>query len=194
MPLAFLLVAAAAAAPSVADPLADLSGLCAQAFEGRLEAGDPAQDRDFVNQRLVMHMIRCAPDAVDIPFHVGGDRSRTWQLRRTAAGFQLKHRHLKPDGAPDPLTGYGGDHVGPVERLDTGGWRLSFPADAQSKALFAARGIPQSSANVWAVEYRPGAAFTYELKRPGRHVRVTFDLSSQVPPPPPPWGDAPPAP
>jgi hypothetical protein len=86
-------------------------------------------------------------------------------------------------------TYYGGDSSGPAEPLPGGGWRLSFPADAHSKALFAAQGIPQSAANVWAVEHVPGRLFAYELKRPGRFFRVEFDLTAPVVAPPPPWGD-----
>ena len=34
-----------------------------------------------------------------------------------------------------------------------------------------------SLTNVWAFEIAPGATLTYELARPGRLFRVTFDLS-----------------
>lgn len=45
-----------------------------------------------------------------------------------------------------------------------------------------------SITNVWAREIAPGAVFAYELRRPGRFLRVEFDLSRPVAPPPPPWG------
>jgi hypothetical protein len=54
--------------------------------------------------------------------------------------------------------------------------------------LFVRENIPQSVTNVWAVEVQPGRTFAYELRRPGRHFRVEFDLTRPVAPPPPPWG------
>ncbi len=79
---------------------------------------------------------------------------------------------------------YGGDTVaaGNARRQD-------FPADAFSRDLFVREDIPESITNVWAIEIVPGAAFAYELRRPGRHFRVEFDLSQPVAAPPPPWGE-----
>lgn len=161
---------------------AALYGLCGKAYQGRLVSDDP-QDRDMARQKLVMHVRECTGDTVRIPFHVGADRSRTWVVSRTATGLRLKHDHRHDDGSADELTQYGGDAVGPGSAI-----RQEFPADAYSKAMFAAQRLPQSIPNVWAVEVRPGAAFAYELRRPGRFFRVEFDLARPVAPPPPPWG------
>ena len=119
----------------------------------------------------------CSANEVRIPFAVGEDRSRTWVLTRTADGVRLKHDHRHEDGTPDRRTNYGGDSApgGTAERQ-------SFPADAESKALFVADGIPQSVTNVWTVEIQPGQAFVYQLRRPDRHFRVGFDLSRPVRP------------
>jgi hypothetical protein len=119
---------------------------------------------------------------------VGDDRSRTWFLTSVPGGIQLKHRHRHADGSLDSRTFYGGQGKGP-QPMPGGGWRAEFPADAFSKQLFTAQGIPQSAANVWAVEHVPGRLFAYELKRPGRFFRVEFDLTKPVAVPPPPWGD-----
>jgi hypothetical protein len=184
MLISLLLGAAAAASNAPAPSLPP----CGSAYAGRIVSGDAA-DADMAGKPLVMHVRVCDAAETQIPFHVGDDRSRTWFLTRTPEGVRLKHRHRHADGSLDVRTYYGGDSSGPAEPLPGGGWRLSFPADAHSKALFAAQGIPQSAANVWAVEHVPGRLFAYELKRPGRFFRVEFDLTAPVVAPPPPWGD-----
>lgn len=188
-----LLLAACAPAPRVAAPVtaadrlfAGLAALCGQAFAGRLVTTDAA-DRDMAAAPLVMHVRACDATTIRVPFHVGDDRSRTWVITRTASGLRLKHDHRHADGSADALTSYGGDSVADADPATA---RVAFPADAESRAMFTAGGIPQSAANVWTLELRPGALFAYALQRPGRHFRVEFDLSRPVPPPPPPWGAA----
>lgn len=175
------------ASPVLAGPadefLARLSGLCGKAFEGTVTASSNPND-PFTGQRLVMHVRECSADGVRIPFHVGEDRSRTWVITRTATGLRLKHDHRHADGAEDKVTQYGGDTTGP----GTAG-RQEFPADAFSKEMFRRENLPPGAQeNVWAVEVEPGKAFTYELSRPGRLFRATFDLTKPVDPPPAPWG------
>lgn len=185
------LLTACATAPAVDDPqwrfFAELGSLCGQAFEGRVVTSDAA-DSAMAAQRLVMHVRDCAGDTVRIPFQVGSDRSRTWVISRVyflgdngpdRPALRLKHDHRHEDGSPETLTQYGGD------TLDRGtAVRQEFPADAFSRALFVRENIPQSAANVWAIEIHPGRIFAYELRRPGRHFRVEFDLSEPVPAPP----------
>jgi hypothetical protein len=65
--------------------------------------------------------------------------------------------------------------------------RQSFPVDAESVALFRANGRAVSVTNIWAVEVND-ARYVYELRRAGRHFRVEFDLTKNVPAPPAPWG------
>lgn len=158
---------------------------CGKAYEGRLVTKDAA-DAQMAGQKMVMHVASCTPDAVRIPFHVGGDRSRTWVITRTAAGLRLKHDHRHADGSADELTNYGGNSAG----AGTSG-RQEFPADAESIALFRRTGRDVSVANVWAVEVTD-RMFAYELRRPpgpgARFFRVEFDLTRQVAPPPLPWG------
>lgn len=160
-----------------------IAALCGQAFEGRVVSPPAAGDEAFAGKRLAMHVRDCETDVLRIPFHVGEDRSRTWVLTRTAAGLRLKHDHRHEDGSEDKLSQYGGDSVEPGTAS-----RQDFPADAFSRELFVREKIPQSAANVWAMEIAPGRLFAYELRRPGRFFRVEFDLSRPVPPPPPAWG------
>ncbi|BAK65827.1 hypothetical protein SLG_11520 [Sphingobium sp. SYK-6] len=185
LPLAATLcVQAAAQTPAPAQDrfLASLAALCGHAYEGKVTSSDAA-DADMAGSRLVMHVRSCTADEVRVPFHVGEDRSRTWVVSRTPAGLRLKHDHRHEDGSEDKLTQYGGDTVAPGTAE-----RQEFPADAYSRAMFIAQDIPRSATNVWAMEIVPGQRFVYELRRPGRHFRVEFDLTRPVAPPPPPWG------
>src|SRR5918996_5125433 len=136
-----------------------VSGLCGQAFEGRLVSNDPA-DATFAGQRLMMHVRQCSEREIRIPFHVGADRSRTWVISRTPTGLRLKHDHRHEDGSPDALTMYGGDSRGPGTVA-----RQEFPADAESIAMFTAQGRSVSNSNVWAIEVGD-SVFAYELRRP----------------------------
>ena len=88
---------------------ASLIALCGKAFEGQgIEA--PTGNTTYVEKRLVMHVRRCEPDVVYIPFHVGEDRSRTWVITRTAQGLRLKHDHRHEDGTEDAVTQYRRPH------------------------------------------------------------------------------------
>ncbi|MFN3387295.1 MAG: hypothetical protein ACK40O_00050 [Allosphingosinicella sp.] len=184
---AALALAGCATAPAAQSPQAAfferLSGLCGQAFEGRIASPPVEADASFAGKRLVMHVRDCGADEIRIPFHVGDDRSRTWVVTRTETGLRLKHDHRHADGSEDRLTQYGGDTVSEGTAA-----RQEFPADAFSKDLFIRENIPVSTANVWAMEVAPGRLFAYELRRPDRFFRVDFDLARPVAAPPPPWG------
>ena len=170
-----LLLAACATTPAPEQGFfTNLQALCGKTYEGRM-VSDDAADANFRGQRLVMTVRDCSSDQVRIPFAVGDDRSRTWVVTRTAGGLRLKHDHRHADGTPDRRTNYGGDaaHGG-------GAVRQTFPADAESRALFVADGIPQSVDNVWALELHSGRMFAYELARPNRRFRVEFDLTRPI--------------
>lgn len=179
------LLAGCATAPVKQSPQAAfferLSGLCRQAFEGRIASPPVETGASFAGKRLVMHVRDCGEDEIRIPFQVGGDRSRTWVVTRTGTGLRLKHDHRHEDGSEDKLTHYGGDTVSAGTAS-----RQEFPADAFSKDMFVRENIPVSTANVWAMEVEPGRLFAYELRRPSRFFRVDFDLARPVAPPPPP--------
>ena len=172
--------------------IARLNALCGKAFAGKIVQSEPAgADADMAGKPMVMHLRRCSADRVEIPFHIGDDRSRTWLITRRATGLHLAHDHRHADGSADALTLYGG------ETKDAGSARQqSFAVDATSIALFRANGLDRSVTNVWEISLSaPNDAaprFTYELRRaPGpaaSRFRVEFDLSRPVAPPPPSWG------
>lgn len=156
-----------------------IESLCGQAFRGTvIEA--PAGDTTFAGRELVMHVRTCQEGELRVPFHLGGDRSRTWVLTKTPTGLRLKHDHRHEDGTEDPVTQYGGD----TKEMGTAG-RQEFPADSATAAL-----IPAAATNVWTIEVEPGVRFVYALRREGtdRRFRIEFDLSTPVPVPPAPWG------
>lgn len=173
----------AASAASDAAPAGQffqaLQQLCGKRFAGTIVADQPppAADDPFTGRALEMHVRDCSADEVRIPFAVGEDRSRTWVITRTATGLRLKHDHRHADGTPDALTMYGGDTVAPGTAQ-----RQSFPADAETLALFKAQDRAVSLTNVWALELVEGRYFIYELARPtGRLFRVRFDLADIAP-------------
>lgn len=190
------LLAGCAPTPAAPDPqdafMARLSALCGKAFAGRITGSEPAgADADMAGKPLVMHVRSCARDRIEMPFHVGTDRSRTWVITRTGAGLRLKHDHRHEDGSADKVTMYGGD----TAASGTTG-RQDFPVDAESIASFRANGLDRSVTNMWSVgvsdarDAKP--VFVYELRRPAgptaRLFRVEFDLTKTVDTPPTPWG------
>lgn len=170
------------AEPSAQDVFFEnLKTMCGKAFAGKIVV-DNAPSEAFSNKSLVMHVRQCSDDQILIPFHVGGDASRTWVLTRTATGLQLKHDHRHKDGSEDDLTQYGG------HTLDAGWPQVqSFPADDFTKALFVREAIPQSIGNTWQFYLYPNR-FTYRMVREAREFRVDFDLTKTVRAPVAPWG------
>ena len=161
-----------------------LSGLCGQAFEGRLVAYDETLDAGWLPERMVIHVRRCSESRIEIPLHVGDNRSRTWVLTLESGLMRLKHDHRHEDGSDDAVTMYGGDTAGPGTEL-----RQEFPVDDYSIEMFLREGLEVSVTNTWAMEIEPGKRFLYELSRPGgRLFQVEFDLATPVPTPPTPWG------
>ncbi len=146
---------------TVASPqdqvFAQLESMCGQAFEGEatLVSGDGFEGR------MVMHVRRCSPDEIQIPLHVGEDRSRTWIVTRTEQGLRLKHDHRHEDGSEDAVTQYGGD----TRDIGTATTQ-AFPADA-----FTAELLPEAATNVWSLTVEPGERLIYHLQR-----RATRDL------------------
>ncbi len=173
------------AAPS-AEYFERLTQLCdGQAYAGRLVSNDEA-DADFQNIEMTIGPASCTGLMVRIPFRVGEDRSRTWEITRTTDGIRLKHDHRHRDGTEDVLTQYGGDSD---DNITSG--RHDFPADQETKDLFIREGIEVSTQNTWSVEIEPGELFAYQMSRPNRLFRVEFDLTEATDLPPPPWGEAP---
>lgn len=178
--LIVLILAGCATTRVATDPreafMERLLALCGKTLEGRIVSPPVPADADFAGKRLVMHVRDCSPTEFRIPFHVGEDHSRTWIITRTSTGLQLKHEHRREDGTEDKLSQYGG------ETIQAGAaHRQEFPADQFSKDLFIRENIPQSTANVWALEVEPSGYFVYELRRPSRFFRVEFGSTSTKP-------------
>lgn len=173
-----LSAASATAAPQTpADQFfARLTALCGKTLTGRVVAGDAA-DEPFRKSALVMTVASCDAREIRIPFRVGEDRSRTWIVTRLeGGGLRLKHDHRHADGVEDELSRYGGDTV------EAGTAQLQrFPVDAESKAMFTRLDRVVSNTNVWSLGLTD-QAFTYELSRPGRLFRVSFDLDKGAQP------------
>lgn len=161
-----------------------LSALCGNAYAGALTSADEA-DAELAGEPMLLHVRRCEERRLEIPFHIGENRSRTWILTRTDEGLQLQHDHRHEDGSEDTVTLYGG-HSDPTGNEVA----QHFPADASSRQLFEANGLTASVANVWTMEIVPGERFSYILRRPQRHFEADFDLRRPVDPPPAPWGYA----
>ena len=166
-------------APKAERLWSELTAMCGQAYEGRLVEGTEPSDAAIGNERLVMHVRECTSQEIRIPFHVGGNRSRTWVITRSGGALRLKHDHRHEDGSPDAITQYGGDSRGELDAL-----AFDFYADVQTAAM-----LPAAATNIWTIAFQPGRTFTYALRREatGRRFRVDFDLTKPVPPPPAPW-------
>lgn len=156
----------------------NLSAQCGKAFIGEvLEA--PADD-DFRNHKLVMHVLSCDEEVINVPFFVGDDRSRTWIFTRKGDRIQLKHDHRHEDGSEDEITMYGGTSTNTgLSTLQT------FPADQQTADL-----IPAAASNIWWVELVPDEYYTYNLRRIGtdRYFSIRFNFENETDTPPPAWG------
>lgn len=185
--LALLALAGCAVVPRSASSqdqfYARLRALCGQAYEGRVVTNDEA-DRTMAAARLVIQVRSCSDDQIAIPFHVGTDHGRTWIVRRAMTGLEFVHEHRRADGAEEVVSGYGGGAIGPGNPR-----RQEFPADQHSRDLFVRENLAPSITNVWAIEIVPGRLLAYELRRPGRHLRIEFDLTRPAAAPPPPWGE-----
>lgn len=180
------------------DYWAELSALCGQTLYGKMVSNEAA-DADMAGRPMRMIVASCSDDEIRIPFHVGPledggkwDTSRTWVLRKTAKGIQLKHDHRHEDGTPDAVTNYGGEwiNIAPMPILvcnPENSLKIDFPVDVESIANFRANGLNKSITNVWSIGIAPSACpsnprnppakFTYELNRTGenaRHFKVAF--------------------
>ena len=80
-----------------------VKSMCGARFEGDSVFPEDPGDA-FRGQLLVALIETCGDDEIRIPFLVGPDTSRTWVLKRTAKGLQLKHDHRHADGTPDEVT------------------------------------------------------------------------------------------
>ncbi len=144
-----------------------LSAFCGKSYSGKTVF--PEGDKDpFAGKALVMHVLACSDTSIRIPFDVGEDKSRTWVIRKTEEGLQLKHDHRHENGTPDEITMYGGIALATENHLEQ-----RFPADAYTAQL-----IPAAATNEWTLMLSPnGNVFSYILKRDNQlRFRADFDL------------------
>jgi len=132
-----------------------VKSMCGARFEGDSVFPEDPGDA-FRDQLLVAVVESCGDDEIRIPFMVGADTSRTWVLKRTVKGLQLKHDHRHADGTPDEVTLYGGVALDAGSKLSQ-----SFPADSYTAEL-----IPEASTNEWFLSFSDdGQELTYYLER-----------------------------
>jgi hypothetical protein len=162
--------------------LVNLALHCGGAYPGRLVVAPPGDRMLTGTERLVVHFRRCAPDRLELPFHIereadgSWDRSRTWVFMRLPDGIELRHDHRHEDGTPDETTWYGG-------RTESPG------TPGRQEFVFTERRAADGSALGWRVEIVPGERYSYGTIRGTEWTwRVDFDLRTRVPPPPAPWG------
>lgn len=138
-----------------------IKSLCGARFEGQSVFPEDPGD-GFRDQLLVAVIEICNADEIRIPFIVGEDHSRTWILRKTNDGLQLKHDHRHEDGTADKVTLYGGTATMSGTRQTQ-----SFPADAYTANL-----IPEATTNEWFLSLSgDNNEITYYLER---HNKARF--------------------
>ncbi len=100
-----------------------------------------------------MHVRQCDGNRLEIHFHLGDNRSRTWVLIRTAQGIRLQHDHRHEDGSEDEVTLYGAT----TDQPNTG-HAQHFPADDNSRQFFETNGLAPSVDNTWTLKIFPRSA------------------------------------
>ena len=132
-----------------------IKSLCGARYEGESVFPEDPGD-DWRDQLLVAVIETCNADEIRIPLTVGQDHSRTWVLKKTSDGLQLKHDHRHEDGTPDEVTLYGGTATAAGTDL-----AQSFPADAYTADL-----IPDAATNEWFISLsEDNNKLTYYLER-----------------------------
>ncbi len=149
----------------------NLSKLCGKSFKGK-EIYRSHHGESMAEFEMIMHVNVCKDDQIHIPFHIGEDKSRTWQFFLENGSLSLRHDHRHDDGTPEEQTMYGG------YADDTGcEYRQNFPADEYSAEL-----IEDGGGNVWTIKLDEDmTTFTYRLERDKeKRWRVDFDLTKPL--------------
>ncbi|WP_276360311.1 hypothetical protein [Daejeonella sp. H1SJ63] len=118
---------------------------------------DTTKANDFWGKELSFTVLQFKRSELRLPFNAGENKTRTWILKKSRHGIQLKHDHRHADGSQDSITNYGGDSDISL------GTTLSqyFPADA-----FTAKLLPSASTNRWIMEFSADKKrFYYILER-----------------------------
>jgi hypothetical protein len=138
--------------------LDNLRSLCGESFRGKESYSAPGRE-SWADRDLLMIVEVCEDDRVYIPFHINGDRSRTWMFLAGENGLRFRHDHRHEDGTPEDITLYGGYGDG------TGtGFMQKFPADAYTVDL-----LEDVLGREWRVILSDDmTTFTYELHYSGK--------------------------
>ncbi|WP_202801438.1 hypothetical protein [Idiomarina xiamenensis] len=80
--------------------MTQLAKHCGKAYVGQV-VSDNLQDTAWASSRIIMHVRNCSAQQIEIPLHVGDDRSRTWVITRLDDQLSLQHVHVHEDGSPD---------------------------------------------------------------------------------------------
>lgn len=150
----------------------NLSSLCGQSFGGRQVYMQEGRE-SWEDKEMLMHVTVCEPDELHIPFHLNGDRSRTWMFFNEDGQLRFRHDHRHEDGTPEDMTMYGG-YADP-ERGSA--FYQVFPADNYTIDIH-----PISIDSEWVVELSDDlSVFSYQLHHEGEMIfRADFDLSSPL--------------
>ena len=149
-----------------------MRAMCGQTFGGRTIYAE-AHDRTFEPARLYFVVEECSEDELRIPFIVGDDDSRTWILEMGDDGLSFRHEHLRPDGTPHEVSGFGGHAT-----RDGSATFQSFPD------FWATEETPAEEHRVWRLRIIPEHdLFVYYLDRGGASAyRLAFYLAPPSPP------------
>jgi hypothetical protein len=117
---------------------------------------DTTKANDFWEKNLSFTISKVNGE-LRMPFIVGENTSRTWILRKTNSGLELKHDHRYADGKPDSISNYGGNSDPQIGTK----YVQYFPADE-----FTAKLIPAAARNRWIMQFSPDKKkFYYILER-----------------------------
>lgn len=118
---------------------------------------DTVTANDYWGEKLSFKIKSASKSELRIPFQVGENKTRTWVLKKTSSGLQLKHDHRHADGSADSITNYGGNSSRGIstELIQY------FPADE-----FTAKLLPAAATNRWIMQFSADKKkFYYILER-----------------------------
>lgn len=149
----------------------NLARLCGTSFAGK-QVYRSHHGSSWAHLDLTMHVSRCRPDSIFIPFRVGDDTSRTWLFVVEEGRLRFRHDHRHEDGTPEDESLYGGYANG-----NGTAFVQYFPADD-----FTANLIDGGGGNLWTVSISEDfSAFSYRLDRDGeKRFQIDFDLSQPL--------------
>ncbi len=151
--------------------LDNLADLCGKSFRGKETYMAPDRE-SWSDKDLIMHVTVCEEDRVYIPFHLNGDRSRTWMFLAGEKGLRFRHDHRHEDGTPEELTMYGGYADGTGTE-----YRQNFPADDYTIEL-----LEDTLNREWRIIMDEDmSCFIYQLLYHGEEVFIAeFDLTNPL--------------